>query len=134
MQKIFQIEKKKRAARNKPSPVRASRKARNCGSSWFSEVETATAAAAAAAVEFDSFFSSTISAIPRTFEAQKIAHRNFRIDSSLAAALTATTGSEVENEAEDEDEEEIKGLEMCEEEEERVEEEGDAERINITTD
>lgn len=134
MQKIFQIEKKKRAARNKPSPVRASRKARDCGSSWFSEVETATAAAAAA-VEFDSFFSSTISAIPRTLEAQKIAHRNFRIDSSLAPALTATTGREVENEAEDEDEEEIKGLEMCEEEkEERVEEEGDAERINITTD
>lgn len=94
-------------------------------------------AAAAAVLEVDSFLSSIISAIPRTFEAQKTAHRNFRIPTLfdftakqeigniLEAAAKATpapftpTGTQVENED--------NGLEICEEDE-------DADRINMTTD
>ncbi|KAH0741456.1 hypothetical protein KY290_034499 [Solanum tuberosum] len=92
--------------------------------------------------------SSIISAIPRTFEAQKRAHRSFRIPTVLdftpkqeignrvevAAEETVftTTGTQVENEdnclgmraEEDEAEESMK-----EEEEDEA-----AERINITTD
>ncbi|KAF3680991.1 hypothetical protein FXO38_01974 [Capsicum annuum] len=79
MQKMFQIEGKTNRQKQKPSPVRASRKARECGSSSFSEVVTAIAAAAAAVLEFNSLLSSIIAAIPRTFkEAQQTVHCNFR--------------------------------------------------------
>ncbi|KAG5592528.1 hypothetical protein H5410_043042 [Solanum commersonii] len=135
MHKIFQIKEKILIARDKPSPVRASRKSRDCGSSWLSEAETVMA-------------SSIISAIPRTFEAQKRAHLSFRIPTVLdftpkqeignsvevaaAETVVTTTGTQVENEdnglgmraEEDEAEESMK-----EEEEDEA-----AERINITTD
>ncbi|MCD7461808.1 hypothetical protein HAX54_047162 [Datura stramonium] len=140
MHNIFQIEGKKKRIKlgDKPfSSASASRKARECGSRGSQKQKLRWRRRSSCSSWSTSIFKHL--SIPRTFEAQEIAHRNFLIPTLLNFTPTQEIGNSLEVAAEEtvaapafaptatQVENEDKVLGMCEEEEERMDEEEEEE-------